>query len=277
MGSDIVPIIPLDSSPLSKHLLSHLKKIQDDTGRYICFRDAWDIKEVDPSYTIITKARSISEHNQPYLIIDVDMKEISKSDYDPIKHDPIIAHEAGHLVLLVDGYRQIGNYNQPEEAHWAVSAVFNWLSDPLINKQILEKGFDFTPDRLIEIKQSTTSLNRGAWKNKPIELSIRLGLSFLLEPNIPPAIMRPFELALRKGLKPICVNSIFALYKAITAEENFSPEIYKYKVKICFQILNDQLNLALNKPKFSPKYLSYSKKEIEDWVNKNIVEIKDWP
>jgi len=277
MGDDVVPIVPLDSTPLSTHLLSHLKKIQVETGRYICFRDAWDIKSKDPSYSSITKARSDSEHDQPYLIIDIDMKEISKLQYDPKLHDPIIAHEAGHLVLVVNGYRKIGIYNQPQAAHWAIAAVFNWLSDPLINKQILTEGFDFTPNRLKEIKDSTRGLNRGAWKNKPIELSIRLGLSFLLEPNIPPSTMKSFEFALRKGLKPICVNTIFALFNAINIEEITSPRIYDNQINLCFQIINDRLNLSLNKPRFSPKYQSYSKKEIDTWVIKNIVETKEWP
>jgi len=277
MRNEVVPIISLEKAPLSSNLISHLNHIKNETGRYICFRDAWDIKRIDPSFSAITKARAIAEHNQPFLAIDDDMKEISRARYDPIRHDPFIAHEAGHLILWIDGYRQIGLINQPPKAHWAVTAVGNWLSDPLINKQILEHGFNISLDRLKEIQASIKSLNRGRWKDKPKELSIRVGLSFLLEPNIPSSAIRSLKLALRKGLNPICVKTIFDLYDSINVEEITSSDIHDVKVKQCFEILNEHLNLSLTEPEYSPKYVRFSKSEIDNWVMENIVKTKEWP
>lgn len=277
MSEEIIPVVPLDDAPLSDSLLNHLSKKRQDTGRYIFFWDIQDLKKSNPAFSSITKAQAIAKPDQPYLAIVVDMSEMSRSNYAPSEHDPFIAHEAEHLSLWIEGYRPISLKNQPDSVQWAIDAVSNWIADPLINQRIKTYGFDMTNDRITEIEDSIKGLNKGAWKNKPITNSIRLGTSLLLEPNIPTDIKRSFRLAIRKGLKSVCVKTIFDLYRTINPSEITSPEIHDATIVKCFEILSENLRISINQPQFSPEYAKYTYKQIENWEKSNITKTKKWP
>lgn len=269
--------MPLAQAPLSHGILSYLHDISQDTGRYLCFWDARDIRKVDSSFPVHVKARAIAEPDKPFLAIIVDMGDLSRANYRPNEHDPFIAHEAGHLVLWTEGYRPLDYLSQPEAALWAIDATSNWLADPIINRRIREIGFDMAPDRTREIKESTTALNKGIWRNKPPEPSIRFAVSFLLEPGIPPEIARSFRQAVRRGLAPLHSRVVFRLVDAIHPETISSPLLHDTTVAHCFDILNETLGLSLDPPNFSATYLRFSEEQRSSWVSEQVKTTKDWP
>src|SRR5271157_5755038 len=137
MSNAIIPIIPLDDAPLSSHVLSYLRGIQNTSGRYIFFCDVRDIQAGGGQLGyVIEKAQAYAEPDKPFLRIAIDMREISKAAYNPGKHDPLIAHEATHLSLWTEGYRALGIVNQLPASQWAVQAIATWLADPIINLRI---------------------------------------------------------------------------------------------------------------------------------------------
>ncbi len=272
-----IPVVPLADAPLSKEIRSYLDGIARDTGRYIGFWDARDIRKADPTFSIHVKARAHAEPDKPYLCIIIDMAEISRRKYSPKTHDPLIAHEAGHLVLWTEGYRPIEFAGQLTSAHWALNAVSNWLADPIINSRIYQLGFDISRDRTREIIDSTNALRRGIWRSKPPEPSIRFAVSFMLEPNIPEPVREDFRQAITLGLDPTYSELIFAIFETISEKAVTSPKLHDDTVKRCFQVLNDHLNLRLSKPRFASKYRRFNTKSRDKWVANEFKSTKTWP
>ncbi len=272
-----IPVVPLDQAPVSERVRTYLRGIADDTGRYICFWDARDIRKIDPSFPAHVKARAIAEPDKPFLAIVVDMGEISRRLYDPERHDPFIAHEAGHLVLWTEGYRRLDYSNQPEDVVWALDATSNWLADPLINIRIRHLGFDMAPDRTREMKESTTALNKGIWRSKSPETSIRLAVSFLVEPGIEAAVARAFRQAVQRGLAPVHSRAVLELVEAIRKQDISTPQEHDAAVQRCFDALNHTLRLDLRPPSFAPQYARFSPKERARWESSEVKSTKPWP
>ena len=272
-----IPVVPLAQAPLSESILSYLRQISDNTGRYICFWDARDIRKVDPSFPLHVKARAIAEPNKPFLAIVVDMGDLSRAGYAPPKHDPLIAHEATHLVLWTDGYRLLEYSGQPESARWALDATSNWLADPIINRRIQQLGFDMAPDRMREIKQSSVALNKGTWRHNAPETAIRLAVSFILEPGIPPEVTRTFRQAVNRGLAPAHSRAVFQRVEAIGQEGITSPQLHDAAVGRCFDTLNRTLGLSLGPPSFAPQYERFSPRHMSRWESDQVKTTKAWP
>lgn len=272
-----IPVVPLAEAPLSDEILSYLQRISDSTGRYVCFWDARDIRKVDQSFPVHVRARAIAEPDKPFLAIVVDMGEVSRAKYTPQYHDPLIAHEAGHLVLWAEGYRPLEYHGEPESVRWAIDATGNWLADPIINERIHGLGFNMAPDRTREIRESTRALNKGTWRRKPPEPSIRFAVSFILEPNIAPEVKGAFRHAVARGLAPVISRAVFEVVDAIRQQEISSPQLHDAAAARCFHALNDTLGISLRAPQFSPRYQVFTPNQRSRWESGEVKATKAWP
>src|SRR5258708_4769839 len=152
-----VPILPYPQF-LSPAIQNYIGKIAEQAGRHVLFID---LRKVGSSHV---QAEIQGEPNRPAVAICVDTAKINPSKYAPAAHDPLIAHEITHLQLWSEGWSQVEcDVVLNQDSISKVTTVANWLTDPVINRRIRACGFDMTPNRTRDIKESIQALRKGAW------------------------------------------------------------------------------------------------------------------
>ena len=274
----IIPVISLDSSPLSSSLKDYLKKIEEETGRFVLFSDLKEFAKVDDAIDILTEARVLTSPENPVIWILLKMTEMNIKNYSPRKHDPIIAHEATHASLLSRGFLNLSIYDGISlKEKKAIEAVNNWLTDPQINKEIQKDGFDVASLRIKEIQESTKALNKMIWKKQPFTFALRLAVSFLLEPNIPHSIKSDFKNAVKTGLGQVSYNKISNVLETINLHGFDTPIKFRNNLYKTAEKLEVILKLKLKSKAQVPSYKKFSRKFQKNWIEDEITSWQKWP
>lgn len=272
----IIPVIYLEDSPLSSTLRDLLKNISSETGRIIFFLDLNKIAIENSRGIHLVKARVSSEPDKPYIAIQVNINQISKSLYNPKIHDPLIAHEAYHPLLWSRGYLPLVEVSHSDDQSYWIHLINNWIADPIINAEIYKLGFDISVDKTHELKSSIKPLNKGIWASKPFIESFQLAVAFLLEPNISRFVRSEFEMAIKRGLGIPFYQKVDFLVKEIKSLDFSTAENYRQSVMKVVEILSSKFQLNFPPLNFSAPFIKFSEDEVRAWKIQEIVETEAW-
>lgn len=261
VGVSKIPIRPYPDF-LSPSIRKYLADIAVQAERIVVFGDHQWLRA--QSGTLSSTAALLSPPDWPGAIIFLNGEEIRRSSYNPDRHDPIIAHEITHLQLLVEGWdRMLPNTNADDQMREKVRIVENWLTDPIINQRIAQRGFSLKTDRinsatlyLQELDQrqtlnhqirslgsiSSTDVRTGVHRTISIDeifktesiSQIRHFVSLSLEPDV----SEEAKLALRNSLEKAFpeFSKIAFRFLALIDKNGFdTPEKYRHTAILCLQ------------------------------------------
>ena len=229
------------------------------------------------SEVTLQEARVRADEDKPFIALLVNLREMARKRYNPSQHDPIIAHEATHPLLESRGLAAIALDNQPNDVHWAINSIHNWLADPVINRLIYDRGFNIASDRIAEIRQSISGLRSGKWVGKPIEGSVRLAVSFLLEPNVPSDLQRKFLEAFGQSTSRAAEGYVKAIIDIVNGKRVEQPRGYRSAAKLLANYLSRFMGVPLSPLTFASPPRSFSADEIAEWKSENITSTMKWP
>jgi hypothetical protein len=161
-----------------------------------------------------------------------------------------------------------------------ITVVANWLTDPVVNRRISAHGFSFGFNRIQEVADSIAALNRHLWSRKLkgsqqdrglSELfTIRLYVSFNLEPEVPQALKYAFCEAYRRDL-PELFDSGNHLLEVIEANDFKNPNGFQKTAVLCLKALN----VDINRVRFDERFQRFSFEEQQAWAQENALPPED--